>query len=71
MQEGARLDFVRLPSIIKEDLEPEWGYIQVGTEISVVDFTMDVEIDMLVLIENGSANNTTYVYGHQSAVAKL
>jgi hypothetical protein len=32
-------------------MEPEWTHINIGERISIVDFTMDVEQDLLVLIE--------------------
>lgn len=48
---GVSLDFVRLPSIIAGTTEPEWTHINIGEKISIVDFTMDVEQDLLVLIE--------------------
>jgi hypothetical protein len=49
--QGARLDFVKLPSVIAGNLGVEWGHISLGRGIQVVDFTMDVDMDLLVLIE--------------------
>ena len=48
--EGPRLDFVKLPSVIAGNLGVEWGHISLG-RIQVVDFTMNVDMDLLVLIE--------------------
>jgi len=47
---STKLDFLRLPSVLTERREPEWTQIDSG--ITIVDFTMDLDLDLLVLIEH-------------------
>ena len=47
---STKLDFLRLPSVLAERKEPEWTQIDSG--ITIVDFTMDLDLDLLVLIEH-------------------
>jgi len=42
--------FLRLPSVLAERKEPEWTQIDSG--ITIVDFTMDFDLDLLLLIDH-------------------
>lgn len=60
-----RLDFVRLPSALTGNTEPEWRFVYVPQDTELVDFTMDAQSDLLVLVEqrdlwNPSEETTRY-----------
>jgi len=44
-----KLEFLPLPSVLVERKEPEGT--QIDSEITIVDFTMDLHLDLLVPIE--------------------